>query len=105
LNVDHAVSQTYTPGEDSQQCMILKIYQSDTKNVTYIDSGDASLAASMTIAMPDVAGNLNRKVCVTMRFGATEIFVSAVDQTSGTDCSVKLSFLDRCLQELSNVES
>lgn len=32
-----------------------------------------------------------------MFFGETEIVVKAVDETSGTDCSVKLSFLERSL--------
>ncbi len=53
----------------------------------------ASLAASMTLSMNDMTGNLQRKVQVTMAFGATEILVTALDLTSGADRSVKLSFL------------
>jgi hypothetical protein len=33
-----------------------------------------------------------------MAFGATEIIVTAIDQTSGADCSLRLSFLDRAFE-------
>jgi hypothetical protein len=103
LAVDFCMSRVYTPGEDNQECMLLKVFQSYERGVTYVDRGDACLAAQMTLLMPDKTGGLKRQVKVTMKFGATEITVSAIDQTSGADTQVKLSFLDRDLGGVAKV--
>jgi hypothetical protein len=100
VHLDKAVTQTYTPGEDHQECMVLKIYQSTSRNVTYIDAPDASLVAVITLPMPDIHANgtgLQRKADVSMYFGATEIRVRAINNSSGDECEARLAFIDRSL--------
>lgn len=60
--LSHSVSQAYTPGEDNQDYMILKIYQSKIRNVSFVDAADAQVAAQMNLTMPNMTGNLERKV-------------------------------------------
>jgi hypothetical protein len=100
VEFDHSISQVYTPGEDQQDCMVLKIYKSGLRNVSYIDASDAQLIGTMTLQMPDMTGNLLRKVCVTMFFGQTTLHVKAVDQTSGMEQAVKLQFVDSGLERV-----
>jgi len=95
--INYVCSQTYTPGEDNQDCMILKIYQSTSRVPSYIDAPDAKMIAQMTVQMPDMTGNLQRKIQVSMQFGTTEICVTALDLTSGQDCQVCLQFLQNSL--------
>lgn len=97
LKVDFSVTQTYTPGEDGQKVMVLRVYQSKSRAVTYIDAPDAHHVATLECPMLDLTGGMTRSVEVTMKFGATEIMVTAVDQTSGADVTCKLSFLDGSL--------
>jgi hypothetical protein len=97
LAVDHVVTQVYTPGEDHQEEMVLKVFETDGRAPTFVDAPGARLAGTMTLPMPQMTGNLTRRVQVTMRFGTTEIEISAIDMTSGRDCGARLSCLDPSL--------
>ena len=97
VDVDSVVSQIYQPGEDAQECMVLRVYESDSRVVSYIDAADARRTGTFTLSMPNQSGNLERRVQMSMRFGTTEIEVSATDLTSGSRCKARLCCLDSAL--------
>jgi hypothetical protein len=97
VKLDATVSQQYTPGEDKQELMVLKVLQSDSTRVGYADESGVTQCAVLTVPMPCGDGGLTRKVQVSMKFGATEIVVLATDLTSGSVAQLTLSFLDRAL--------
>jgi hypothetical protein len=94
---DAEVSQMYTPGEDNQESMVLKIFESDDRDVTFSDAANARLVGTMTLQMPELGDQLRRRVQVSMSFGATEIVVSGKDLTSGIELAARLCCLNGSL--------
>jgi molecular chaperone DnaK (HSP70) len=93
INYNSDVKQDYTPAEDNQDFMVIKIYQSANPKPEFVTDPGCTLVGKMTIGMSPTGG-LSRKVRCSFFFGNTQIIVKAVDLTSLTECQTILKFSD-----------
>jgi hypothetical protein len=85
---DHQVTQTYTPGEDDQKLMVLKILSSPSRVVGYGDEDGVTQLSVITVKMPVARGGVERKVQVSFNFGAHILKVTARDLTSSEEAQL-----------------
>nr|XP_034301187.1 uncharacterized protein LOC105326615 isoform X2 [Crassostrea gigas] len=73
--------------------MVLKFYQSEIKNPTYVTDYGCECIGKLSVEMPDLSGGTERSVMVSIKFGETEITVCGVDKTTGKKQETVLDLL------------
>nr|XP_034301175.1 uncharacterized protein LOC117681324 isoform X4 [Crassostrea gigas] len=73
--------------------MVLKFYQSEIKNPTYVTDPGCQCIGKLSVEMPDLSGGTERSVMVSIKFGETEITVCSVDKTTGKKQETVLDLL------------
>lgn len=94
INVNAEVKQNYTPGEDYQDCMIIRLYKSSSVP-QFVTDPTCTLLGHIIVQMPwrrEDGTGLKRQVRCSFFFGNTQIIVKAVDLTSLNECSTTLQF-------------
>jgi len=94
VEFEQTVCHVFKPVTDDQVSMSLSIYEAKIDQPSYVTDPGCACLAQVILQMPDLRGNLDRSVLVTMRFGDTHIELYAFDQTSGKDIRSFVKYLD-----------
>ncbi|XP_028289637.1 heat shock 70 kDa protein 12A-like [Parambassis ranga] len=86
---------SFNPVEADQREMKLLFYRTRDKNPTYVDEEGVQKVGSFSVDVSDTTGARDRTVKVEMKFGFTELTVTAVDVTSGKTKSIRINFMTK----------
>ena len=93
IEIDQTVTRTYYPMNHNQMAMTIDIYESEESDVSYCDQPGVKKLGTLTVPMKDTTGGRSRQVNVSVRFGGTEFFVTATDETTGAVVLATYDFL------------
>jgi hypothetical protein len=94
---------TYCPASHNQKSMLIRLYSSQEKDIFYV-TGEwgrgkckprhtVTKIGAISISMPDLSGDKQRRVDVMFNFSHTEMKVRAFDRTSKTEVKAVFNFL------------
>lgn len=113
ISVDQAVTRKFQPSADRQESVILRILATPKKNVKFSDDDSVTVIGAVTLLIPiqkrpstldakhapsggkktDEFG-LDRDIVVSMKFGCTEINITAYEALSGNSIECVVDCLD-----------
>lgn len=96
VDLDQGHTTIFTPLEDGQRAMCIRLFESPLTKVSFVDEAGCQEVAAFRVEMaPGFGSGLNRSIATSIKFGATEITVSAKEVETGQVMSATISFLDQ----------
>ena len=89
----HKVTVTQRPVYSKQKAMSLIFYRSTLQSPKYITDIGCEKIGTLNVEMPDLTGNTERSVSLTVEFGDTEMKAEAVDGNTGVKFTAAFDFL------------
>ncbi|KAL3889658.1 hypothetical protein ACJMK2_001992 [Sinanodonta woodiana] len=87
------IERMYCPAYFGQKEGSIAIYRSKSFNPRYVTDPGCEQIGHLHVNMPDLTGEKDRQVQVTVYFGKTELYAEAVDRTTGTKYAASFEFL------------
>lgn len=90
IRVNDKVEKEFKASTPGMRRMKINIYKSKDPSPLFITDKGCELFAEMTIEMPDTKGGVDRAVIISIKFGKTEITISARDKTTGQGKKIRM---------------
>lgn len=84
----------YYPIYANQKKISFPLYTTEAPNPKYVDEPGCSYIGTLTMDIPNTAGGLEREFAAKLKFGGTEITVTAKNTNTGEVASAQFNFLD-----------
>ncbi|EGG13692.1 hypothetical protein DFA_11453 [Cavenderia fasciculata] len=92
IGLSESKTKTFVPTSENQQVVELAIFTSHLAQMDYTTNPAISFAGDLTLAIPPGDTLEDRKVDVTLEFGATEVFVTARHVKTGVKVNSSIKF-------------
>ncbi|XP_018545038.1 heat shock 70 kDa protein 12A-like [Lates calcarifer] len=93
----------FHPVKADQTAATIRFYNTERKNLKYVDEWGVDDVGSFTVGMPDTREGRARQIRLEIRFGSTEITATATDEASGAKGSIKIDFMTDATSEMEQV--
>jgi hypothetical protein len=84
----------YYPIYANQKEISFPVYTTDAPNPKYVDDPGCKYVGTLNMDISDIAGGLEREFAAKLKFGGTEMTVTAVNTNTGQAASAQFDFLD-----------
>ncbi|XP_038164101.1 heat shock 70 kDa protein 12A-like [Cyprinodon tularosa] len=92
---DEIRTEILCPLEPDQTVINFTFYQTEKKQVKYVDEVGVEEIGSFDIQSPDTTLGMKREIELKIKFGFTEITATATDKETGSNQTVKLNFITK----------
>ncbi|XP_063324930.1 heat shock 70 kDa protein 12A-like [Pelmatolapia mariae] len=101
---DKTSEYSCTPIERDQTAVIFAFYRTERniQGLMYVDEWGVENIGSIILESPDTARGMNREIKLQIKFGATEMTVTAIDVDSGSTVRTELDFMAKSKRSIRN---
>ncbi|XP_026017346.1 heat shock 70 kDa protein 12A-like [Astatotilapia calliptera] len=101
---DKTSEYSCTPIERDQTAITFAFYRTERniQGLMYVDEWGVEKIGSIILESPVTARGMNREIKLQIKFGATEITVTAIDVDSGSTVKTELDFMAKSMRSIRN---
>ena len=96
LKLGESVTRSYAPAKLGKTSSVITIFSTEQENVAFVTDQGVTKCGQLTLEIPDIDdidSKKPRELRTSMKFGDTEITVTAVDVLSGQEAKASIDFL------------